>query len=76
MKIRCYGCGRTLDVPDDIVEGQHVKCMHCGTKFAYSLRSACAISLSHAASMSGGESKDEATNASVMTYPGLSLTCI
>lgn len=44
MKIRCYGCGRTLDVPDDIVEGQHVKCMHCGTKFAYSLRSACAIS--------------------------------
>ena len=43
MKIRCYGCGRILDVPDDIVEGQHVKCSHCNTKFAYSLRSACAI---------------------------------
>lgn len=36
MRIKCPMCGEELNVPDGVVEGQHVYCSSCKTKFSYS----------------------------------------
>lgn len=32
----CLHCGETIEVPDEIVDGQHILCPYCNKKFSYS----------------------------------------
>lgn len=36
MRIKCPTCMEELDAPEGVVEGQHIYCTSCGTKFSYS----------------------------------------
>lgn len=35
LKITCPYCGTTFELPDQVVEGQHILCSNCGKKFEY-----------------------------------------
>ena len=35
LKIICPYCGTTFELPDQVVEGQHILCSNCGKKFEY-----------------------------------------
>lgn len=35
MEVACPSCSRSLEAPDNIVEGTHLKCPMCGARFAY-----------------------------------------
>ena len=39
QRIICPKCGEELELPFGLVDGQHIRCMACGEKFAYSSRS-------------------------------------
>jgi len=36
MTINCKICGKTIELPIELAEGQHVLCPYCGKKFSYS----------------------------------------
>ena len=36
MIMRCGACGEKIEVPDSLVDGQHVRCPFCNEKTAYS----------------------------------------
>ena len=37
MKTRCTFCKQELEIPDDVVVGQHVRCSQCGHTFGYGI---------------------------------------
>ena len=41
MEVVCPSCLKSLEAPDDIIDGTHLKCPICGMRFAFSGDSAC-----------------------------------